>query len=185
MKKTMFGLLALATLSLQAANLDLTKSKISWVGKKEVVDSKHHGTVEIKEGKLTEKDGKLTGGEVVVDMGTINTTDLSGEWKTKLETHLKSDDFFKVDKYPTTSFKTTSVKAAGKDKYKVKGDLKILDAKRPVELTLTKKGKEYSGKLVIDRTKWGLKYGSGSFFDNLGDKAIANEITLQLKLVTK
>jgi len=185
MKKMMFGFLALATLSLQAANLDLTKSKISWMGKKEVVDGKHHGNVAIKKGQLMMKDGQLSGGEVVVDMATISTTDLSGDWKTKLETHLKGDDFFKVEKYPTTSFKANSVKSAGKKKYKVKGELTILGTKKPVELVLAEKGKAYSGKLVIDRTKWGLKYGSGSFFDNLGDKAISNEITLDFKLVTK
>lgn len=185
MKKMIFGLLALATLSVQAANLDVAKSKITWIGKKAVVDSKHLGTVKIKEGKFTMKDGKLTGGEVSVDMTTITTTDLSGEWKTKLETHLKSADFFKVGQYPTTSFKATSVKSAGKGNYKVLGELTIVNVKKSVELVLTEKGKVYSGKLVIDRTKWGLKYGSGSFFDNLGDKAIANDIALDFKFVLK
>lgn len=185
MKKMILGLLALAALSAQAADLDLSKSMISWVGKKEVVDSKHLGNVKFKSGSLDIKDGKLTGGSVVVDMNTINATDLEGEWKGKLEGHLKNDDFFKVAKYPTSSFKATSVKAAGKGKYKVTGDLKILDATNSVEVTLTEKGKEYTGEFKIDRTKWGLKYGSGSFFDNLGDKAISNEISLELKLVTK
>ena len=131
------------------------------------------------------KDGKLTGGEVVVDMSTINTTDLEGKWKAKLEGHLKNDDFFKVDKYPTASFKTTSVAAQGKDKYKVTGDLKILNKTNSVDVVLTQKGKSFTGDLTIDRTKWDLKYGSGSFFDDLGDKAIADEIALKLNLVTK
>ena len=185
MKKMILGLLAVATLSLQAAELDLSKSMISWVGKKAVVDSKHLGNVKFKSGNLEMKEGKLTGGKVVVDMNTINTTDLEGEWKDKLEGHLKNDDFFKVGKYPTESFTATSVKATGKDKYQVKGDMKILDKTNPVDVTLTKKGNTFTGDLKINRTKWGIKYGSGSFFDNLGDKAIADEIALELKLVTK
>jgi len=185
MKKIILGLFTLAALSTQAADLDLSKSEISWVGKKAVVDSKHLGNVKMKSGSLEMKDGKLTGGEVVVDMNTINTTDLEGKWKTKLEGHLKNDDFFKVDKYPTATFKATSVKAQGKDNYKVTGDMKILNKTNSVDIVLTQKGKSFTGDLTIDRTKWDLKYGSGSFFDDLGDKAIADEIALKLNLVIK
>ncbi len=185
MKKMILALVSLVTLSVNAAELDLSKSMISWVGKKAVVDSKHMGNVKLKSGSVDLKEGKLTGGSLVVDMNTINATDLEGDWKTKLEGHLKNDDFFKVEKFPTSSFKATSVKAEGAGKYKVTGDLKILDATNSVDVVLTQKGKEFTGSLNIDRTKWGLKYGSGSFFDNLGDKAIADQIALELKLVTK
>ena len=185
MKKMILGLIAVASLSTQAADLDLAKSQISWIGKKAVVDSKHLGNVKFKSGSLKIEDGKLAGGKVVVDMNTINTTDLEGEWKAKLEGHLKNDDFFKVSKYPTAAFKTTSVKAQGKNKFKVVGDLTILDKTNSVDVVLTQDGKSYKGDLKINRTKWDIKYGSGSFFDNLGDKAIADEIGLELKLVTK
>ena len=185
MKKMILGLVSMVALSVNAADLDLSKSMISWVGKKAVVDSKHMGNVKFKSGSLEIKDGKLTGGSAVADMNTINATDLEGEWKGKLEGHLKNDDFFKVGKYPTASFKATSVKAQGDNKYKVTGDLKILDATNSVDVVLTQKGKEFTGDLTINRTKWGLKYGSGSFFKSLGDKAIADDIALELKLVTK
>jgi polyisoprenoid-binding protein YceI len=187
MKKLALGLLTFLTLSASAVDLNLEESKIIWLGKKEIVDSKHGGFVKFKSGSLEMKDGKLVSGTVVVDMDSIQTTDekLSPEWKQKLVGHLKNEDFFKVAEYPTSTFTTTSVKAEGKDKYKVTGKLKMLKAENSVDVVLTQKGKEFTGSLTIDRTKWDLRYGSNSFFDKLGDKAISNEITLELKLVTK
>lgn len=185
MKKMILSVMVLASLTSQAADLDLSKSKVSWVGKKEVVDSKHTGVVKFKSGSLKVEDGKLTGGSVVVDMATITATDLEGEWADKLVGHLKNDDFFKVGKYPTSTFTAKKVAALGSDKFKVTGDLKILDKTNEVSVVLAKSGKTYKGDLTFDRTKWDLKYGSGSFFDNLGDKAISNDITINLELVTK
>ena len=83
----------------QTKKINTEKSTINWVGKK--VTGEHSGTVNLKEGNLIFKDGKVAGGNFTVDMTSISTTDLSGDWKTKLDGHLKADDFFGTEKNPT------------------------------------------------------------------------------------
>ncbi|HRO67697.1 MAG TPA: YceI family protein, partial [Pseudobdellovibrionaceae bacterium] len=88
--------------------LDTAKSQIDWVGKKVLVDSKHMGNLKLKSGEVTIDKGQLTAGQFVIDMATINSTDMEGKPKKgDLESHLKSDDFFDVVKYPTATFKIT------------------------------------------------------------------------------
>ena len=166
--------------ALKEKNVDLTKSTINWIGEK--VTGKHEGTINLKSGTLTFEGDKLSGGNFVVDMTTITVTDLSGNGKAKLEGHLKSDDFFGVNKFGTATLEITSVSPNSKDLYKVEADLTIKGQTHPIEFLMKTKGNLASAKLTIDRTKYGIRYGSASFFDNLKDKAIYDEFTLNVNL---
>jgi polyisoprenoid-binding protein YceI len=186
--KTMksFGLLVLA-LTLTTAvfagtqKVDVAKSTVKWLGKK--VTGEHTGTIAIKEGNLDVTGGKVTGGKVVIDMNSITDADLTDPaWNAKLIGHLKSDDFFSVATYPTADLVVTKV--VGNN---FSGNLTIKGVTVPNSFSATaskdEKSTVYKGTITIDRTKYGLKYGSKSFFDNLGDKVIYDEFTLDFSLV--
>ncbi|MFT5249394.1 MAG: polyisoprenoid-binding protein YceI [bacterium] len=151
-------------------------SKIAWKGYK--VTGSHEGTIDIKFGFLNFNENILTGGELTIDMTSIITTDLEGEYKGKLEGHLKSDDFFGVEKNPTSSLVFTNVKATGKNSYSITGDLKIKGITNTVTFDLSVYGNKATASLKIDRTMFDVKYGSSSFFDGLKDKAIYDEFDL-------
>ena len=152
------------------------KSKIVWKGYK--VTGSHEGTIGIKSGALIFEGDKLTGGEFVIDMTTINTTDLEGEYKGKLDGHLKSDDFFGVTNHPTAKLVFNSVTASGKNAYNVNGDLTIKGKTNPVTFVISIYGNKATASLKVDRTKYDVRYGSTSFFDGLKDKAIYDEFDL-------
>ena len=164
----------------QTKKVDVTKSTINWVGKK--VTGSHEGTITLKEGALVFKGKKVVNGNFTVDMTTINTTDLDGKGKTNLDGHLKSDDFFGVEKFPTATlvFKTIGEKSNGV--YAVTADLTIKGITHPIKFELTVNGNMASTTLKVDRTKYDIKYGSGSFFSDLGDKTIYDEFELTVKL---
>jgi polyisoprenoid-binding protein YceI len=195
MKFVLSALLTVAA-SVSAAEvykIDTQASKIAWKGTKKM-GSAHHGNISVKEGDVTtDKKNQITAGNVVVDMKTISNEDLkdNAEYQKKLVGHLSSGDFFNVEKYPTSTFKITSVKAGkAKNEMIVKGDLTMIGQTHPVEfpatVTVDKTTVTGKGKLEIDRTTWGLKYGSGNFFKELaGDKIINDKFELELDLVAK
>ncbi|TGV00382.1 YceI family protein [Flavivirga rizhaonensis] len=152
------------------------KSKVVWKGYK--VTGSHEGTIAIQSGFLNFEEDKLTGGEFVMDMTTINTTDLDGEYKGKLDGHLKSDDFFGVAAHPTAKLVFVKVKATGKNSYKVTGDLTIKGKTNPITFAISVYGNKATATLKVDRTKYDVKYGSTSFFEGLKDKAIYDEFDL-------
>ncbi|WP_345242720.1 YceI family protein [Nibrella saemangeumensis] len=165
---------------------DKQQTKISWLGKK--VTGEHNGSINLADGKLTTKGNTIIGGLFTIDMSSITNADLTDAgYNQKLVGHLKSDDFFSTDKYPTSTLVLTKVTPTGKNQYKVNGDLTIKGIKKPVEFpaTITMDGNQLRGKakVIVDRTKYDIKYGSGSFFDNLGDKAINNDFELNIDLV--
>jgi len=158
-------------------------SSIAWKGKK--ITGSHHGTIKVKEGQLEMENEELTGGKFVIDMNTIHVTDLSGENKEKLEGHLKSDDFFGVKNHPTASLTFTKVtKNEGKNEegYRVEGDLTIKETTHPINFNMVIIGNTAESNLKIDRTKYGVRYGSGSFFENLGDNTINDNFELDTTL---
>lgn len=169
-------------------NVDTNASVIVWTGYK--VTGKHTGTVKIKNGNLTLDNGVLTGGSFDIDMTSIKDTDLEGEWAEKLVGHLKSDDFFGVAGHPTSKFVITRViPQDSKGNYKIIGNLTIKETTKEVKFfanvaeaagTVTA-----SGKITVDRSEYNVRYGSGSFFDGLGDKTIYDEFDLQVNLVAK
>lgn len=194
MTKLFFSLLLTASFAIaaQAENpgndlkVNLTASTLEWTGRK--VTGKHHGTVNLKEGSLQIKDGILLGGSFVIDMTTIKDTDMQGEYATKLEGHLKSDDFFGVTAYPTASLVITQANAKGEGMYEVKGNLTIKGITQPISFTtqVTQEGKKYkaTSNITIDRTLFNVKYGSGKFYEDLGDTTIYDEFDLKVTLVT-
>lgn len=186
--KTMklFGLLVLAltltTVSFaETQKVDVSKSTVKWLGKK--VTGQHTGTISVKEGSLEIAGGKVTGGKVVIDMNSIVDSDLTDpNWNAKLVGHLKSDDFFGVATYPTADLVVTKVEGST-----FSGNLTIKGITNPTTFiaTASKDGKStvYKGTITIDRSKYNVKYGSKSFFENLGDKVIYDEFTLDFNLV--
>ncbi len=190
MRKSVFSLVlavvvgstAFATTPVEVVKKEVktAESTVTWKGYK--VTGSHYGTINLKEGALMFDGDQLTGGEFVVDMTTLISTDLAGESKGKLEGHLKSDDFFGVESNPTSKLVFTSVKATGKNSYKVTGDLTIKGKTNPVTFDVSVYGNKATATMKVDRSKYDVKYGSGSFFDNLGDKTIYDEFDLVVDL---
>ena len=165
--------------ALKEMSVDVEKSKVTWKGYK--VTGEHEGTINLKSGVLMFDGKTLTGGKFEMDMTSINTTDLEGDYKGKLDGHLKSADFFGVEKHPTAKFEITKAVGSG-NTYKVTGDLTIKNITNPVTFEMTVNGNTASAQLKIDRAKYDVRYGSGSFFDNLGDKTIYDEFDLNVNL---
>lgn len=186
LKSTTLVLVAIVTMSFtvikkETKQVKTRESKINWVGKKEI-GSDHKGTISIQNGVLEFKKEKLVGGEINVDMNSITVTDLEGGKKSKLEGHLKADDFFGVNKFQSSKLVFTKVEGDN-GKYKITGDLTIKGITKPVTFDLVVDGNSASTTLNVDRTLYGIKYGSSSFFDDLKDKAIKNEFELNVTLV--
>ena len=176
---------AFISLTLFAFTTQITKevntesSVVKWTGYK--VTGKHEGTIMIKKGSLTFKNNVLVGGKFVIDMSTINTTDLEGDYKKKLDGHLKDDDFFGVEKHKTASLVFTSLKQNGTN-YIVNADLTIKGITNKVKFKMQVLENSAIADLKIDRTKYDIKYGSASFFDDLKDRAIYDEFDLNVNL---
>ncbi|WP_445734034.1 YceI family protein [Mariniflexile sp.] len=171
-----FTAFSFTNIKAEKKEIKLDKSKVVWKGYK--VTGSHEGTVNIKSGFLNFESDKLVGGEFVMDMATLVSTDLEGEYKGKLEGHLKSDDFFGVEKHPTASLVFTKVVASGKNAYTVAGNLTIKGKTNPITFTMSIYGNKATASLKVDRTKFGVEYNSTSFFENLKDKAIYDEFDL-------
>ncbi len=157
------------------------ESTVTWKAYK--VTGSHTGTVNITEGKLMFDEGKLTGGDFTVDMTTLVNSDLEGEYKGKLEGHLKSDDFFGVTTHQYAKLVFTKVDPSGKNSYEVTGDLTIKGITKAVIFDVSIYGSKATVTMKIDRAQYDVRYGSGSFFDNLGDKTIYDEFDLVVDLV--
>ena len=169
--------------------IDVKESTINWTGTKKV-GSAHTGSISFKEGNVDMKKGEVVGGSFKVDVATLSDSDLAStpDYQKKLEGHLKSADFFNVEKYPEAVFKISKVEKKSDKELLIKGDLTMIGVTKPIEFPATvameKDMVKGEAKIKIDRTKWGLKYGSGDFFKELaGDKIINNEFELNLKLV--
>ncbi|MDP3916438.1 MAG: YceI family protein [Bacteroidota bacterium] len=165
--------------------VDTSKSSVKWLGKK--VTGEHFGAISVKEGSLEVSNGKVTGGKVVIDMQSLTVEDIKDAGtNAKLAGHLKNDDFFGVETFPTAELAITNVASQG-NSHTFSGNLTIKGVTNPASFTATsaKDGKTtvYKGTLTIDRSKFNVRYGSNSFFDNLGDKAIYDEFTLDFSLV--
>jgi len=172
--------LSTTTVFAQTKSINTSTSTIEWLAKK--VTGQHNGTVNFKDGALVFKGKKLKGGTFTVDMTSLTATDLSGEYQGKLNGHLKADDFFGTDKFPTAKlvFKKIGTKSA--NVYKVTADLTIKGITKPVIFDLTVNGDTASTTFNVDRTKYDIKYNSKSFFGSIGDKAINDEFELKVNL---
>lgn len=161
--------------------VDTALSNVEWTGRK--VSGQHHGHVKIKSGELTVDEGKLVGGNFVIDLTSINNLDLEGEYKGKLEGHLKSADFFDVENHPEATFEITEVKdGAEAGAVVIAGDLTIRGVSK--NITFDAQVEESSDTAVkatadfnIAREDWGVSYKGQA------DDLISKEINLKVKLV--
>lgn len=168
---------------------DPAATVIDWKGDKKI-GSFHVGTIDLKSGWLNVDGNAFTGGEFVVDMNSIKNSDVKDEkMRERLVGHLKSDDFFGVEKYPLSKLIITGSSKIEGGKALVKGNLTVKEATHPVEFTVTesKSGAvvTYTAEIAFDRSLYDVRFGSGKFFSNLGDNAINDEIKLNVKLVVK
>jgi polyisoprenoid-binding protein YceI len=167
----------------QKMNADTTKTKLSWLGEK--VTGQHTGTIKLQSGWLTFTDNKIVSGEFLINMASLKDS----EGNTRLEGHLKSEDFFSVVKFPVAKLVIKGSDSFEKGSGVVKGELTIKGVTNPIEFKAAMQKKDdgfwYYANIVIDRTKYSIKYGSGSFFDNLGDKTIYDEFKLKVALNVK
>lgn len=176
---------ALALAKTESWKIDTKSSVLRWEATK--IGGGHQGTVKLKSGKLEMEKDALKGGELEVDMNSIDITDDLGSMKAKLMNHLRSDDFFSVEKNPTATLKITEVKTLAGGKLEANGDLTIKNIKKPTgpfPLTVTKEGKGVSvhAELQVDRTAYDIKYRSMKFFSDLGDKVIHDKFTVKADL---
>jgi polyisoprenoid-binding protein YceI len=181
MMLTLVAVFGLMTVTAQTKKIDLEKSQIEWKGEK--VTGNHTGILNFTEGNLVFKGTQLTGGSFTVDMTSLIVTDLkAGQGKEKLEGHLKADDFFGVDKFKTSKLVFKTVKSNGNQNYTVTADLTIKGITQPVTFNLVATIQNAKSTFKVDRTKYDIKYRSGNFFDDLGDKMIYDEFELSVSL---
>lgn len=167
--------------------LENAKSTIEWIGRK--VTGSHDGTIAAKEGVFVFNDGKLSGGKVVIDTTAIKILDITDpDTNAQFAGHLASDDFFNSAQYPEALFEITSVKAGDTTSH-IEGSLTIKGNTHPVSfdafVSTTGNLMTMSGKITIDRTKFGMKFRSGNFFLNLGDTLIYNDFDLNINVTAK
>lgn len=160
---------------------------LTWNAKK--VTGEHSGVVPVAGGTIDLANGTVKGGNFSINLANLVVTDIKDAgMNAKLVGHLKSDDFFSTEKHPNANFVLTGI-TAGKQagSYTVKGNLTIKGITKPIEfpaaIVVSGNTLKASADIVVDRTKYDIRYGSKSFFENIGDKAIYDEFTLNLQLV--
>lgn len=166
-------------------NVDSSASNVVWTGKK--VTGSHTGNINVSNGNIEMDGSKVTGGYFEIDMNSMTCTDLSGGGAEKLIGHLKSDDFFGVANHGTANLKITKAVWQGENNYKITGDLTIKGTTKEIKFpaSITEEGGKImaNATIIVDRTEYDIRYGSGSFFENLGDKTIYDDFTLEVSLV--
>ena len=170
-------------MKIQKFEIVSAQSNIDWVGKK--VHGAHNGTIAVKQGELTITDGKLTCGKFTIDTTSIKILDVTDPaTNAQFFGHLASDDFFSSEKYPEAFLDITSVS----DNH-VEGDLTIKGIMHPVSFDATVNVNDdtltATALLVIDRTKYNMKFRSGNFFKDLGDTLIYNDFELNVTITAK
>ncbi|QIP15959.1 YceI family protein [Spirosoma aureum] len=174
---------------METKQLDIVsaQSQIEWIGRK--VTGSHNGTIALKEGALfLNESDQLIGGTFRIDTTSIQILDIADPaTNAQFAGHLASDDFFSSEKYPTATFEITSTDRTTDTTYHIQGDLTIKGITHPIDfdadVTTNSETVGASGKIVIDRTKFGMKFRSGNFFKDLGDTLIYNQIDLTVNLV--
>lgn len=170
-------------------NVNTNESKINWLGTKP--GGEHYGIVKIKNGTLILKDGELTGGNFVIDLRSIENLDIESEtWNKKLVDHLKSEDFFFVEEYPTGMFTITEVEKTNSDRYRLTGDLELRGITKTIRFNANVAIENdvliaSTPKLVLDRTQWKIEAMSKSVFTDLKDRYVDDEMQIEIELVAE
>jgi len=176
----------------ETAKVDASQSAFKWHAKK--VTGEHNGTVKFQSGEIVLSNSVVSGGIFTMDMTTIDNADMTGEYHDKLVKHLKSEDFFSVEKNKTATLKIKSaaeIKDAkpGEKNYTIKADLTVKGITNeivfPALIVINKENIVAIADFMIDRTKYDIRYGSKTFFENIGDKAIDNEFNVNVRVVGK
>lgn len=166
----------------QSYEVNIEESVIEWHGKK--IGGKHDGFIQLKSGSLELEGNQIVAGRFVVDMTSISNTDLTDEGRNqRLVGHLKSDDFFGVETYPTAHFEVVQGSKFTNGKATLTGDITIKENTERISFDVVKTGEAYTAEVEIDRSKFDVRYGSKSFFNNLGDSAIDDIFVLRIKIV--
>ncbi len=164
--------------------LDAAKSTFKWTGKK--VTGQHWGYIKFTDGQLTTDGNNIVGGTFVVDMNSMDCQDTKGEYGTKLLGHLKSDDFFSTEKFPTSTLTIKKATLKSGNNYDVVADLAIKgitnEVTFPAVITKDAANLTATAAFKINRTKYDIKYRSGNFFENLGDKAISDDFEVEVNI---
>ncbi len=176
-----------------AHHLDLEASEFEWTGRS--LGGKHSGTLEISSGEVVVENGELVGGRIVLDMTSIENRDIDdSELRQTLHAHLASDDFFDAARYPEAIFEIEGSEkiadvSAGSPNLRVRGRLTLKGVAQTLEFPAVA-GVGAEGALIarahfdIDRTRWNVIYGSGKFYEKLGQHLVQDLITIDLKMVT-
>ena len=172
--------------------INVDNSTINWIGRK--VTGEHSGTLNLSKGWVVMQEGSIIGGKFIFDMTSIKNTDIeSPEWKEKLEKHLMSEDFFFVDSFPNAILEIKYHHQIVDDKTgqtnQIIADLTIRgithEINLPINISHTKSNLYAEGSINIDRTLFNIKYNSGTFFEELGDRMIYDNFTVQISLQTR
>jgi len=181
-----------SSLSLHIGNekyftIDSKESVVTWKGAMQIGSNSHAGYVDISKGELRIENGQLIEGTVEVDMNTIK--DEKHQTDSGLIKHLKDPDFFDVKNFPISTIVLVKAVPINGDNMKVKGDLTIKGITHPVTFPGKIEVKDgvvkMNGKLIIDRTKWDIRYKSGKFYDNLANEAISDSIEFNIKIIAR
>ena len=174
-------------------NIDLSLSKIEWTGKK--ITGSHNGTINLTSGNLDIKNKEILGGEFNIDMNSIICSDLENEnSNSRLINHLKSDDFFSVEKFPTSKIVINKVVKLKENKngwtHNIDADLTIKGTTKEIVFPCNMKEESkdrmsFYAEITVDRSQYNVQYGSTTFFPNIADKAIDNDMLFKVKLLTK
>ena len=175
-------LMAFGASQAQILNQLSSQSYLRWYGE-ELTGKTHFGNLSFEKAQINLQDGVITSGNFLVNMTSLTVEDLSGGGKAKLTRHLKSDDFFSVEKHPKAILTITQKAKVENGVQSLVGELTIKGIHHPVEFTMTL-GENNSAKaqLTFDRSKYEVRFRSGSFFENLGDKLILDDIKLEAEL---
>ena len=184
---SMLTLFAFATTHIDDVRINTESSTIKWIGSK--ISSSHEGNVSIVKGSLSIDHGTLVGGEIAIGMESISCTDIENEtYNNKLVDHLKNEDFFSVKSFPTSTISIVKAVKVKGNSYEILANLTIKGITHPVsfraDVIIDGSYCQAKAEIKIDRTKWDIRYGSGSFFEDLGDKMINDEIVFEILLLS-
>ncbi len=168
--------------------VDAQKSSLVWTGKK--VTGEHTGTIPLHSGSILSDLKNIKGGTFEFNVAGLTVTDITDQdVNTKLVNHLKNDDFFSTDKYPLAKFVILSAEQKDGDNYVINGNLTIKGITHPISfpavVKIDSKTLTATGKITVNRAKYDIRFRSSSFFENLGDKAIYDDFTLDINLISR
>jgi len=165
----------------QEYNIDTTKSELKWTGT-ELTTNTHYGSIDFKSGSITLSEGQPIKGKFIVDMTTLKNQDLPEAYRGRLEGHLRSDDFFSVDKFSEAILEITGSNKLNTGGFDVNGNLTIKGITHPVSFSMSPEDDYWVANLIFDRSKYDVRFRSGTFFENLGDKLIYDDIVIETQL---